>query len=202
VNGDFEQGQHAQPGFDTIQVPDGWEAFWRAFEPVAHDPENQDGYQPPFMRLAMNVPPFDDPPRIHGGFQAVLIYGPQRVFDAGIWQQVQVEPGQDICLTAYGHAWSAMSEDRYQSTLNTDDDRRNANFLLGIDPQGGIEPFATSVVWSDVGHIYDVYAPIPSIQVQAASQTVTVFVRVYSLWRFPHNDFYFDSVSLVIMGSP
>lgn len=201
ANGDFEEGQYSFPGLDAIQTPDGWEAFWRSFEPVPHDPENEEGYQAPSMQVVMLVAPFDDPPRIHSGFQALLMSGPNRVIDGGVWQQVRVGSGRPVCLTAYGHAWSSTGDDPHQSTLDTLDDRRNANFLLGIDPLGGVEPFGENVVWGEAAHFYDSYGEIPAIQVQSISATVTVFVRGYSLWRFTHNDFFFDNVSLVLVES-
>ena len=202
VNGDFEEGQSPYLGNDAIQAPNGWDAFWRAFEPVLHDPENQDGYLAPGMRVVQNIAPFDDPPRIYSGFQALLMYGPNRVIDGGVWQQVRAGSGRYVCLTGYGHAWSSIGEDPLQSTLNSGDDRRNANFLLGVDPLGGVDPDDERVVWGEVAHIYDSYQAIPSVQARAINETVTVFVRGYSLWRFPHNDFYFDQISLVLVTLP
>jgi hypothetical protein len=198
ANGDFEGGWHRQT-FDEINVPDGWTAFWREGGPVPHDPENPNGYGRPEMKVVPNEPPFTDPRRVYQGGRAAFLFGFWRIVDAGYYQQIQVPDGAVVCLRAFAHAWSSPHDDPRHSTLETADDKINANFLLGIDPKGGTDPFADSVRWGKTAHIYDEYAEIPSAQVTAKSSTITVFLRGYALWPFKHNDFYFDSASLHVM---
>ncbi len=167
-----------------------------------YDPDNQDGYQIPEVQVISSDPPFDDPLRVLEGKQALYLSGSNKVFDAGILQQVGVTPGDTLCLTGFAHAWSAHKQhDPHQSTLMSNDDQRNANFMLGIDPEGGTDPWATRVIWGPVTYLYDTYGMIPSVKVQAQSDRITVFVRGYTLWRFDHNDLFFDNFTLVTIAS-
>jgi hypothetical protein len=202
VNGDFEGGEHAQE-VDSVQVPDGWTAFWRPVgSPVTYDPLNTEGYQRPEMSIIPKQPPYTDPARIAQGNQAFMLSGGLRVFDAGIFQVVTVNPGDSLCLTGLGQAWSShVSDDPFSSTLLSGDDQRNANVQLGIDLQGGSDPFAASVQWGNAEHLYDKFAALDVVQISASGPSVTVFVRGYVLWRFAHNELFFDAISLVKQAS-
>jgi hypothetical protein len=202
LNPGFEEGFYFQDGSPSLAVPEGWTGFWLPEGSVVeYDLENQDGYRQPEMQVILAGPPFDIPPRVRTGEQAYYLFGGNKVFDGGIWQQVTVMPDDLLCLTGYAHAWSShKAGDPAQSLLETEDDRRNANFLLGIDPLGGTSPWASGVVWSTPGHLYDEYQPVPSVQVRAGSGTVTVFVRGFTMWRFDHNDLFFDDISLVTVA--
>lgn len=195
-NGDFEGGRQWR-ATDGLEVPEGWAPFWKEGMPVEYDPDNKDGYLRPDMGVLRDEPPPDEPPRVLSGSQALRVGGNNKVFDAGIFQQVVVNPGDTLCLTGNAHAWSAhQSNDPHHSKLDTEDDRRNANFLLGIDPTGGTDPWSDRVVWSVTAHLYDTYQSIPGVQAKAENATITVFVRGYTLWRFDHNDLFFDLISL------
>ncbi len=201
VNGNFEGGQHQQ-GASDIQVPAGWTAFWKKEgSPTVYDPQNGDGYQRPEMHVINSQPPYDNPPRIFEGAQAFHVTGNQRAFDAGIWQQVQVTAGVTYCLTGEAHAWSSYRSDNpFQSTLDIADDQRNANFLFGIDPIGATDPWSEAIQWGNPAHLYDHYQPIYALQVAAQNSTITVYVRGYMMWRFNHNELFFDAISLNQMG--
>lgn len=197
INGGFEGGQQSQGSAD-IQAPEGWVAYWvPAGTPLTHDPQNTVGYQRPEMMVISSQPPNDNPPRVFAGGQAFRITGSGRAFDAGIMQQVTVTPGETFCLSGYAHAWSSFrADDPFNSTLISTDDRRNANFQLGIDPLGGANPWSSTVVWGQTANIYDEYQPIPSVQTQSMGGSITVFARGIMLWRFAHNEMFFDTMIL------
>jgi len=195
------EGASYQATYPEIQSPERWVSFWKENVPVTYDPDNTEGYKRPTVQVVQNVAPYNNPPRIIAGNQALMIFGGNKVFDAGVWQQVTVSVNDTICLSGYAQGWSQhQSNDTSGSRLITDDDRRNMNFQLGIDPTGGTEPTALTVVWGQVAHIYDKYASLPTVQVKANASTITVFVRGYNLWRFDHNDMYFDEIKLVKVG--
>ncbi len=198
VNGGFEGLTHSQ-GFDDIAVPDNWAAFWRREgEPVTYDPDNQDGYRRPEMRIIPNSPSWNNPPRVLVGSQALYISGGNKVFDGGVFQQVAVAENKAVCLTGFAHAWSAhRSDDVFHSTLNTEDDRKNIGFQLGIDPTGQTNPWLPSVIWGPVVNLYDTYQAIPGVRALSPNNSVTVYVRGYSRWRFDHNDLFFDDIRLI-----
>lgn len=197
VNGGFEGGQQPQETAD-VQVPDGWVVYWApAGTSLAHDPQNTAGYQRPEMIVIPSQAPYDDPPRVLEGMQAFRMTGNGRAFDAGIMQQLTVTPGETFCLSGYAHAWSSFrADDPFHSTLISSDDRRNANFQLGIDPLGGANPWSPTVIWGETANIYDAYQPIPPVETQALGGSITVFVRGMMLWRFAHNEMFFDALIL------
>jgi hypothetical protein len=69
---------------------------------------------------------------------------------------------------------------------------------VGIDPTGGTDPLADTVVWGQGAHIYNEYAQVPSVEATAQADTVTVFLRSRTLWPFKHNDAYWDDAELVV----
>jgi hypothetical protein len=197
TNGGFEGGQHEQED-STIQVPDSWTAFWRRVgEQVTYDSNNKDGYQRPEMMVIPRQPPYTNPPRVGEGNHALMITGNQRAFDAGVYQVVTVTPGDVLCLTGTGQAWSnRFSDDPFSSTLDTLDDEENANIQLGIDPVGGTDPFSPSIHWATEIHPYNIYKPLNAVAITATGPKVTVFVRGYMLWRFDHNELFMDNIVL------
>ena len=86
------------------------------------------------------------------------------------------------------------------------DQQNDANgnffFTLGIDPMGGANPFAASVVWGVSVANYNAHAPVPAVEAVAQSNQVTVFARSTTKWAFKHSDFYLDDVSLVVIDGP
>jgi len=82
--------------------------------------------------------------------------------------------------------------DRVHVTGDTNTDARaNATFWIGIDPTGGKDPRADTVVWSLGYHVYNQYAQI-SVSATAQAEKVSVFIRFVTLWQFKHNDAYID----------
>lgn len=197
-NPGFEGGQTAQDGIDSVRVPDGWTGFWLPEgTPTDYDQENPDGFRRPDMQVISKQPPYDNPPRVRSGDQAFLLSGANKVFDGGLLQQVRVIVGVPYCVSGYAHAWSShKSDDPFHSQLDTPDDQINVTFLLGVDPTGGLNPWSPTVRWGAVGRLYDTYQAIPSLRVVSESETITVFVRGSTRWRFDHNDLFFDDIGL------
>ncbi len=197
-NPSFDDASAPWPDVEGIAVPEYWSPFWKTEgTPITYDPDNTEGYQRPEMRVINGSVPFDNPPRVMDGIQALYVYGGNKVFDGGVYQQVTISIGDRLCLTGFAHAWSAhQSGDATTSRLLTDDDRKNMNFMLGIDPTGGTNAYSAQVVWSPTVHIYDSYEAIPPVLTESTHLLVTVFVRGYTMWRFDHNDMYFDAIKL------
>jgi hypothetical protein len=87
-----------------------------------------------------------------------------------------------------------------EGTPGLDDAERNFTFWLGIDPTGGTNPYAPTVVWGKGAHIYNAYHQVPSVEVTAQADRVTVFLRSRTLWPFKHNDAYWDNVVLAAVS--
>ncbi len=230
VNGDFERGwdgtHHRCLVFPVngapyereageIACPAGWVAWYRHGLPVEHDPQNTVGWCAPEVRPCGLTP---DPLRVRTGNWGCLVFTFSRIHDAGLFQKVQVTPGARLKLTAWAYAWSTKwghpNEDnpRWSDGCGTNafyaeedspglnDDLRNFTFWVGIDPTGGTNPYAPTVVWSKGAHIYNAYRQVPAVETVAQSGTVTVFLRSRTLWPFKHNDAYWDDVVLELVS--
>lgn len=198
-NGNFDLGTwtrktHTGQEYGEIFVPTGWTAFWKEGLPVPHDPTNPNGYGRPEMHVIQRVPPFLDPPRIDSPEWAVKMFTFYRIHDAGLYQQVQVGTGT-LKLSARAHAWSSTHDDPHHSETSGDA-ANNFTFRVGIDPEGGTDPWGPRVIWGRGLSIYDAYEDIPSLTVETHESTVTIFLRSEVLYPFKHCDAYFDSVVL------
>lgn len=196
----------------NIFNPPGWMVWFRHEEGNWSQPECRDA-------RAKN------PDRMHSGEKGYLIFTFGRKQDAGLMQQVSVEPGQHLRFSVWNHAWSnhkdtslpekfphpddpfwseGAGKGAYFALEGTvdDDATRNFTFWVGIDPTGGTNPFADTVVWGPGAHIYNVYHETPVVEVIAESDTVTVFTRSRAIWPFKHNDSYTDDAKLEVIDEP
>ncbi len=178
---------------NEITTPDGWTTFFK----------NDDGagLAQPEVKPILNQPPYDDPPRVHSGEQAVLLFTFYKIHDAGFYQQVSVTPGSRWRLSAWVHGWTSCYDDPHVSYCNVWDPYQ-AWQVVGIDPTGGTNPYAPTVAWSAPVHVYDVYTQTNPVEVTAQSDTVTVFIRSWVKWAIKHNDMYWDEVSLEQISAP
>jgi hypothetical protein len=196
-----------------IKTPPGWTAWFKHGSPVTHDEENKDGWAQPEVRDAwIDI----DEYRVHGGEKGQLLFTFFKVHDAGFLQQIPVTVGAELRLSGWAHAWSSNgthnSDPRWSEgedvgyneffalddEAGLDDAEKNFTFWLGIDPLGGTDPYTDSVVWGPGAHIYNAYRKVPTVTVTAQGPTATVFLRSKTLWRFMHNDAYWDDIVLEI----
>lgn len=196
----------------NIFTPPGWLVWFRHEEGNWSQPECRDA-------RAKN------PDRMHGGEKGFLVFTFGRKQDAGLMQQVSVEPGQHLRFSVWNHAWSnhkdtslpekfphpddpfwseGAGKGPYFALEGTvdDDATRNFTFWVGIDPTGGTNPFADTVVWGPGAHIYNVYHETPAVEAVAEASTVTVFTRSRAIWPFKHNDSYTDDAKLEVIDEP
>jgi hypothetical protein len=101
-------------------------------------------------------------------------------------------PEGKLRLSAWAHAWSNHEVEGYEHygdarcsvgvgcgpvfilegdapPLNGDplnDAIGNFTFSVGLDPTGGTNPFADTVVWSQGAHIYNTYVQVPAVEVE------------------------------------
>jgi hypothetical protein len=122
-----------------------------------------------------------------------------RRHDAGFYQTVGgLEPGETVQFSAYGQAWSCNEDNQDATSCG---DPWAMALKVGIDPQGGTNPFAPTVVWSPDQKSPDVYSLIGPVSAQVGpGGTVTVFVRSIAKYAYKHMDAYWDDPSLVVAG--
>ncbi len=197
----------------NIFTPYGW-LTWFHHEPGTWDqPEVRDAWLQ------------NDRHRVRGGNKGMLLFTSFRKHDAGFLQQVHTVSGEQLRLTAWAHAWSNGLEEfhhhdgRWSEGAGWDvvawpasdnlphdtgdpqlDAKPNFTFWVGIDPTGGRNPSAPSVVWSEGYHIYNGYCQKLSVEATAQGGVATVFLRSRTLWGFQHNDAYWDDAAMVIFG--
>ncbi len=202
---------------ENIFTPPGWTVWFRHGLPVEHDPDNAVGWAQPEVREAWIT---GDPVRIHSGQKALLFFTFYRIHDGGFFQQVEVDPGTRLRLTAWAHAWSNHDQGPHpddprwsdgegvgynhfyalEGTPGLDSNAKNFTFWIGIDPTGGTNPYADTVVWGKGAHIYNAHRPVPPVEATARASRVTVFLRSRALWPFKHNDAYWDDVLLRVVA--
>jgi len=110
--------------------------------------------------------------QIQSGENAQLLFAFFQTQDAGIYQQITgLTPNTELKFTAHAHVFSNNLED-----LNRSEYAGGVTVQVGIDPNGGTNPTADDVIYSDAVAIYDTYTQY-GIVATATSDTVTVFVR-------------------------
>ena len=184
-----------------------------------------DKYAQPEVRDAWRV---NDPRRVHSGDKAILFFTFYRRHKGGFLQQVDVESGQRLKFTMWAHAWSNNKDPDHPENFPHPDDGRwsegagyqeiawvtgtqpsdtgdpqqdakaNFNFAVGIDPTGGCDPLADTVIWGNHYHIYNGYCQL-NVEATARASQITVFVYSEVLWPFKHCDFYCDDAELVVV---
>jgi len=196
----------------SIFTPRDW-LFWFKHQP--------DIWDQPEARQCWRV---NDPNRVKEGNGAWMFFSFWRHHDAGLMRRVSVEPGTKLRLTAWAHAWSNASLPGHEDCcddgrcscgvgrqvvaiaaedipdLNDDpwnDALGNSVFVVGIDPNGGEDPFSLDVEWGPAFAIYNGYAEQLEVEaVAGVGGEVTVFLRNTTLFGFKHNDAYWDQVTL------
>ena len=226
INGSFEatmvgpgltrvfpvEGNPYEVHFDNIWPPPGWDAWF------FHEPGKWDK---PEVHEAKSQ---HDARRVHSGNQAMCLFTFNRKHDAGFLQRVEnVTAGARYRASAHAHAWSNHAfeheSDPFWSEgvgtgvhsllipdeipmINGDkqnDAIGNFAFSVGIDPTGGTNPLAGTVVWGREVANYNGHQPVPAVEVVARGVPLTVFLRSSTLWAFKHNNSYWDDVTLEVV---
>ena len=183
--------------YQEIYTPQGWVTFWSQ----AKNPADGRKYGRPECKVIPRVPPFVGPPsRINNGNYAVMQFGFFRAIDSGVYQVVTgLSPQATVQASAYAHAWACDDDDHQASSCG---DQYQMLFQVGIDPNGGTDPWSPNIVWAS-GYSYDAYHSIGPAQAQVGDGgTVTVFLRATAKWPYKHNDVYWDDASLVYTTPP
>ena len=119
---------------------------------------------------------------------------PGKPFDAVIYQRITVAPG-----TAY--SLSAWMVSLCGGSFNNPNDCPAGYYmakLAGIDPTGGTNPLASSVIWTEDRRNFN-ESRWANLRLGATAQgsTITLFVRVNSPFRWHGNHAFADAISVV-----
>ena len=175
--------------YGEIFTPEGWIAWW----------EEGNGWGRPEMKVIPFAPPFVDPPRVRSGDYGAMLFTFYRRHNAGYYQTVEgLSPEATVTFSAYAHAWSCDDDDHGPYSCGDPD---NIGFRVGVDSDGGIDPWSADVVWSKRAPAPDTFRPIGPVTAQVGpAGRVTVFLRSDTLWPYKHNDAYWDDANLAIQS--
>ncbi len=222
INPGFEDGYYVpDPTRNSVRVPTGWHIRW-------YEDMSASGYafMQPETSVVNPVWPYccadNYPPRIHGGdhaFESGKQWSPQ---DVTLYQSVGNVPiGAVVTASAWTAAWVSSCNptpkdkppEMALSLLapNADDATNCApgywpvesnHMLVGIDPTGGTNPRAASVVWNRASANpawwgpYDYYSNTLPAVATAQANTVTMFIRAVTISPARFNAIYMDDASL------
>jgi len=183
--------------YGEIYTPQGWVTFWSE----GTNPADGRPFGRPECKVIPNQDPFLGPPaRVRSGNYAVQQFGFFRAIDSGLYQVVTgLSPHATVQASAYAHAWTCGDDEHGAYSCS---EQYQMLFQVGIDPNGGTNPWSPSVVWAG-GYSYDEYRMIGPVQAEVGDAgTVTVFLRATAKWSLKHNDVYWDDASLVYTTPP
>ena len=214
VNGDFEMGAGEawpfQDGIPEVQIAPGWRAYYVDNRPAyAKIPYH---CAPEDINCAWGRPEFRGASaaefayRIHGGFLSQKYFSWNRQHEAGLYQQVSnIQPGTPLRFQVYMQTWSCLPEGEWNNcpTGHLSNQPAPMHTRVGIDPTGGANPWAATVIWSAEIDAYDVWT-LFSVDAVAQASTVTVFTYSRADWPEPwpriSNDVYIDDAILIVIG--
>ncbi|MCR4406983.1 MAG: hypothetical protein NUW24_08680 [Anaerolineae bacterium] len=183
VNPSFEGGFHYQNSIGELKVADGWVAWY----------VDEGKIEPLWKNRRPEYGLTIEPIRVHDGSKAQqygIIYSTHL---AGIYQQVSGIPkGARLRFTIWGHMY-----------VYDDDPKKQPGPLrmkIGIDPTGGTNALAGTVVWSPEANA----TGWQQFTVEAVAQntTVTVFTFSNPEWAMKFLTANWDAASLVILATP
>lgn len=178
----------------TAQVSAWWIPFWRNCDGGSNCTLGMPEYKPaaPY--------PGTYTERIHSGNNAQQYFSYYRTHEAGLFQTVTgLEPGATVAFSAHAQGWSSNDGD-----AKSDAPLDNLVFRVGVDPNGGVDPWSPAIVWSGFKASPDAYSLVGPVEAQVGAEgKVTVFM--YSKvqhYAFMNNDAYWDDASLVYTTPP
>ncbi|MBZ0298052.1 MAG: LysM peptidoglycan-binding domain-containing protein [Anaerolineae bacterium] len=131
--------------------------------------------------------------RVRSGENAQLILSFYASHIGGVYQTVSgVTPGSTLRFSVYAYIWSSSFDEADLSEADGD-----VTVSVGIDPTGGTNGEAASIIWSEPGQVYDSYNEY-SVEATANGEIVTVFIRTTVGTPVKHNNIYLDDASLTV----
>ena len=176
--------------YSEIFTPEGWVTWWQEGE-----------FKRPECKVIPNEHPFNaEPVRIHEGYYSGMCFTFFGKQNAGYLQVVRnIPPGSVVEGSFYAHAW-ACGDDEHDARSCAEP--FSFYFQVGIDPNGGTDPFSSNIVWSNPVYHYDTYGLVGPVQATVGEAgAATLFTRAYGKWELKHNDAYMDNASLKLIST-
>lgn len=186
-NAGFEEGFSTR-GAGEVGVANGWEPWWINGSPAETDQGflRRPEYKPENAHIfGMR--------RVHSGVFAQKWFTTYSTHTGGIFQRVSVPAGSLATFSAWVQVWS--SQDPNPDAVV---EPGNYRVSVGIDPTGGTNAAAGSVVWSEEVIQYNTWIKL-QVQAKAQADAITVFLRGRNEYRTKFNDSYWDDTCLTIV---
>ena len=182
------EGEYTNRGRADLNVPAPW-GLWTTESPHTQDWQN----------LAPVAFPHNGPgPNPHSGARAFNFNRGFATFTAAIYQQVSVPDGSNVTGSAWAHLRTCNIPDGSDNCGSAIES--GAYVRVGIDPNGGANPYDSDVVWSPSAMPHDRWEQV-TVSATATGSTVTIFLFVTQEWPSEINNVYWDDSSLSIGGA-
>ncbi len=177
ANPDFEDETVDFAGDGYLMVPTGWSPWW------VDQPSGCDGVRPAFNVAA----------QAHRGAQAATVLVEGQSFTGGLYQTVTAPQGSTVRFTIWGYVLS--NADDPQAIKSSEG--ASVEMRVGINPEGGFNPLASSVVWSESVDAPGEYTRF-DVSAVAQSDRVTVFTWTKPAACNAINQAFWDAGSLTV----
>lgn len=176
--------------YGEIYTPEGWVTWW----------QEGGGLGRPECLVIAKEEPFLNPLRSYSGYYSTKCFTFFRKQNAGQLQVVRnVAPGTVVEASYYAHAWACDVDSPGALSCG---DPYAFSFRVGIDPNGGTDPFSSNIIWSAPYYHYDKFGLVGPLQATVGpSGAVTFFTRAEAKWEYKHNDAYGDHAALKVVSS-
>ena len=186
-DGGFE-GTYTNRGRADLNIPSDW-SIW-----IGESPHTED-----WMNLPPVVFPHNGPdPAVHGGARALNLNKGYATFTAAVYQQVNVPQDSNVSASAFAFLRTCNIPQGADKCTSAGD--ANPFTRIGIDPNGGTNPFDSDVVWSANAAPHENWGQM-NISATATGDTVTLFLYSTQQWPAEINNVFWDDASLSIGGS-
>ncbi len=186
-DGGFE-GTYTNRGRADLNLPVDW-SMWIGESPHAED----------WMNLPPSVGAYSGTqPSPHSGAQSLAVNRGYATFSAAVYQQVSIDPDTNVSASAFAFLRTCKIPSGADSCTSTSDS--NAYARIGIDPNGGTNPFDVDVVWSANAAPHEAWQQM-TVEATSTGATVTLFLYTTQQWPYQVNTIYWDDAMLSLGGT-
>lgn len=187
--GNWTRDTHTGVPYGEIFTPEGWVTWWQ-----------EGDFKRPECHVIARVEPFLNPIRIYQGYYSVKCFAFYGMMNAGVYQVVRnIPPGSRVQGAFHAHAWSCNESTAEALSCG---DPSAFWFRVGIDPNGGTDPWSGNIVWSAPYFHYDNFGRVGPVEATVGpAGAATLFLQAYAKWPLQHNDAYMDSASLTLVST-
>jgi len=201
VNPSMEEagfGIYVGQGRGDLNIPVGW-SIWIADGPRDADKPWQNRADKTFA-----FPHRGPDPNPHQGVMALNVSAGYHTSTNAVYQQVVVPNATALQASAWVWIHTCTlpkDKDGNATTEKCGSSPASEAFVkIGIDPNGGTDPFAAEIVWSPLAAPHDQWLQVTTT-VTSTGTTATVFLYSTQKWAADLNNTYWDETSLSVGGA-